>query len=184
MKRNYLIGYALAAALCAGPAAAQELTGTLKNIKDTGAITLGYRDSSIPFSYLDDNQKPIGYAMDICYKIVDAVKELGSTSSSQAQSGIVDPIPLLANGTIDLECGSTTNNAERQKQVAYTNTHFLTASRYVTKKSSKINSIDDLKGKPVVSTSGTTNIKQLTEASAERKLGINIIPAKDHAEAS
>jgi glutamate/aspartate transport system substrate-binding protein len=90
---------------------------------------------------------------------------------------------LLANGTIDLECGSTTNNTERQKQIAYTNTHFLTASRFVSKKSSNIKSIDDLKGKPVVSTSGTTNIKQLTEANAARNLGVNIIPAKDHAEA-
>ncbi len=92
-------------------------------------------------------------------------------------------IPLLANGTIDLECGSTTNNAERQKQVAFTYTHFLTASRYVFKKSSNLKSIDDLKGKSVVSTAGTTNIKQLTEANAARKLGANIIPAKDHAEA-
>jgi glutamate/aspartate transport system substrate-binding protein len=92
-------------------------------------------------------------------------------------------IPLMANGTIDLECGSTTNNAERQKQVAFTNTHFLTASRYVFKKSSNIKSIDDLKGKTVVSTAGTTNIKQLTEANVARGLGVNIIPAKDHAEA-
>jgi glutamate/aspartate transport system substrate-binding protein len=89
----------------------------------------------------------------------------------------------LANGTIDLECGSTTNNAERQKQISFTNTHFLTASRFVSKKASNINSIDDLKGKSVVSTAGTTNIKQLTEANATRNLNINIIPAKDHAEA-
>src|SRR6266851_1023853 len=89
----------------------------------------------------------------------------------------------MANGTVDLECGSTTNNADRQKQISFTNTHFLTASRFVSKKSTKINSIDDLKGKSVVSTSGTTNIKQLTEANAARNLGINIIPAKDHAEA-
>ena len=186
MKRTMMIGYALAAALCAGQANAQELTGTLKNIKETGAITLGFRDSSIPFSYLDDNQKPIGYAMDICYKIVDAVKKELKLDKLEVKLNPVTSstrIPLLANGTIDLECGSTTNNAERQKQVSYTNTHFLTASRYVSKKSGKINSIDDLKGKSVVSTSGTTNIKQLTEASAERKLGINIIPAKDHAEA-
>ena len=88
----------------------------------------------------------------------------------------------MANGTIDLECGSTTNNADRLKQVAFTNTHFLTATRFVSKKSSKLNSIDDLKGKSVASTSGTTNIKQLTEANAARNLGINIIPAKEHAE--
>jgi glutamate/aspartate transport system substrate-binding protein len=92
-------------------------------------------------------------------------------------------IPLLANGTIDLECGSTTNNAEREKQVSFTNTHFLTASRFVSKKSAKLVRIDDLKGKSVVSTGGTTNIKQLNEANAARNLGINIITAKDHAEA-
>ena len=186
MKRLHIIGLALAAALCAGQANAEELTGTLKKVKETGTITIGYRDSSIPFSYLDDNQKPIGYAMDICYKIVDAVKaelkldklavELNPVTSSTR-------IPLLANGTIDLECGSTTNNAERLKQVWFTNTHFLTATRFVSKKANKLDKIDDLKGKSVVSTSGTTNIKQLTEANAARNLGINIIPAKDHAEA-
>jgi glutamate/aspartate transport system substrate-binding protein len=186
VKHRQIIGCLLATALCAGPAMAQQLTGTLKNVKETGAITLGFRDSSIPFSYLDDNQKPIGYAMDICYKIVDAVKKELKLDKLEVKLNPVTSstrIPLLANGTIDLECGSTTNNVERQKQVAYTNTHFLTASRYVTKKSSKINSIDDLKDKPVVSTSGTTNIKQLTEANAARKLNVNIIPAKDHAEA-
>jgi len=186
MKRMHMIGLALAAALGASQAGAQELTGTLKNIKETGAITLGFRDSSIPFSYLDDSQKPIGYAMDICYRIVDAVKKELKLDKLEVKLNPVTSstrIPLLANGTIDLECGSTTNNVERQKQIAYTNTHFLTASRYVSKKASKISSIDDLKGKPVVSTSGTTNIKQLTEANAARNLNVNIIPAKDHAEA-
>jgi glutamate/aspartate transport system substrate-binding protein len=186
MKRILSLGFALAAALSANPAGAQELTGTLKNIKETGAITLGHRDSSIPFSYLDDNQKPIGYAMDICYKVVDAVKKELKLDRLDVKLNPVTSstrIPLLANGTIDLECGSTTNNTERQKQIAYTNTHFLTASRFVSKKSSKINSIDDLKGKSVVSTAGTTNIKQLTEANAARNLKLNIIPAKDHAEA-
>jgi glutamate/aspartate transport system substrate-binding protein len=185
MKRLRMIGLAVAAAFCAGHANSEELTGTLKKIKETGTITIGYRDSSIPFSYLDDNQKPIGFAIDICYKIVEAVKrelkldklavELNPVTSSTR-------IPLLANGTIDLECGSTTNNADRLKQVAFTNTHFLTATRFVSKKSGKLNSIDDLKGKSVASTSGTTNIKQLTEANAARNLGINIIPAKEHAE--
>jgi glutamate/aspartate transport system substrate-binding protein len=186
MKQLRVIGLAIAAAFCAGQANAEELTGTLKNIKETGAITLGYRDSSIPFSYLDDNQKPIGFAIDICYRIVDAVKKELKLDKLEVRLNPVTSstrIPLLANGTIDLECGSTTNNPERLKQVAFTNTHFLTATRFVSKKSSKINSIDDLKGKSVVSTSGTTNIKQLTEANAARNLGINIIPAKDHAEA-
>jgi glutamate/aspartate transport system substrate-binding protein len=186
MKRLKLLGFALIAAFGVSQAGAQELTGTLKNIKDTGAITLGFRDSSIPFSYLDDNQKPVGFAMDICYKIVDAVKKQLKLDKLEVKLNPVTSatrIPLMANGTIDLECGSTTNNAERQKQVAFTNTHFLTASRYVSKKSNKINAIDDLKGKTVVSTAGTTNIKQLTEANAARNLNINIVPAKDHAEA-
>src|SRR5690242_16146086 len=186
MKRLKLLGFVLVAAFGASHAGAQELTGTLKNIKDTGAITLGFRDSSIPFSYLDDNQKPVGFAMDICYKIVDAVKKELKLDKLEVKLNPVTSatrIPLMANGTIDLECGSTTNNAERQKQVAFTNTHYLTASRYVFKKSSGLKSIDDLKGKTVVSTAGTTNIKQLTEANVEKKLGANIIPAKDHAEA-
>src|ERR1700692_1096337 len=182
MKHLPMIGLALAAGFCAGQATAEELTGTLKNIKETGAITLGFRDSSIPFSYLDDNQKPIGFAMDICYKIVDAVKKELKLSKLEVKPAPVpssNRIPLLANGTVDLECGSTTNNAEREKQVWFTNTHFLTATRFVSKKSSKLNSIEDLKGKSVVSTSGTTNMKQLNEANAARNLGINIIPAKD-----
>src|SRR5712672_2344225 len=185
MKRLPMIGLVLAASICAGQAGAEELTGTLKKIKETGTITIGYRDSSIPFSYLDDNQKPIGFAIDICYKIVDAVKSELKLDKLAVEFNPVTSstrIPLLANGTIDLECGSTTNNADRLKQVSFTNTHFLTATRFVSKKSSKINSIDDLKGKSVVSTSGTTNIKQLTEANAARNLGINIIPAKEHAE--
>ncbi len=182
MKHLRMVGLVIAAAFCAAQANAEELTGTLKKIKETGAITIGYRDSSIPFSYLDDNQKPIGFAIDICLAIVGAVKtELKLDKLAVEFNPVTSStrIPLLANGTIDLECGSTTNNADRLKQVAFTNTHFLTATRFVSKKSSKLGSIDDLKGKSVASTSGTTNIKQLTEANAARNLGINIIPAKE-----
>ena len=185
MNRKHMFGYALAIAFCGTQAGAQELTGTLKNIKETGAITLGFRDSSIPFSYLDDNQKPVGFAMDICYKIVDAVKKELKLDKLEVKLNPVTSstrIPLLANGTIDLECGSTTNNPDRLKQVAFTNTHFLTATRFISKKSSHLNSIEDLKVKTVASTSGTNNIKQLTEANAARNLGINIVPAKEHAE--
>jgi glutamate/aspartate transport system substrate-binding protein len=186
MERLHMLGFALAAALCASGARAEELTGTLKKVQETGAITLGYRDTSIPFSYLDADQKPVGFAMDICGKVVEAVKKELKLDKIEVRLTSVTSstrIPLLANGTIDLECGSTTNNIDRQKQVAFTNTHFLTASRFVSKKSSRINSIDELKGKTVVSTSGTTNIKQLTEANAARNLGVNIIAANDHAEA-
>ena len=186
MKTLHILGLALATVLGVSQAGAEELTGTLKNIKETGAVTIGFRDSSIPFSYLDDHQQPVGFAMDICGKIVDAIKNELKLDKLEVKLNPVTSstrIPLLANGTIDLECGSTTNNAERQKQVAFTNTHFLTASRFVAKKANNLSAIDDLKGKSVVSTAGTTNIKQLTEANAARNLGINIIPAKDHAEA-
>ena len=186
MKHLPLIGLALAAAFCAGQANAEELTGTLKNVKETGAITLGFRDSSIPFSYLDDSQKPIGFAMDICYKIVEAVKKELKLDKLEVKLNPVTSstrIPLLANGTIDLECGSTTNNPERQRQVAFSHTHFLTATRFISKKANKLDRIEDLRGKPVVATSGTSNIKQLIETNAARNLGINVIHAKDHAEA-
>lgn len=176
----------MAGALAAGQASAQELTGTLKKIKETGTITIGYRESSVPFSYLDDNQKPVGFAMDICAAIVAAVKSNLKMDKLEVKYNPVTSatrIPLIANGTVDLECGSTTNNVDRQKQVAFTNTHFLTASRFVSKKASNIKSIADLAGKTVVSTSGTTNIKQVTEANAAKGLNINVIPAKDHAEA-
>ena len=186
MKYLNALGLAFAVAVIATPPAVAQDSGTLKKIKETGSITLGFRESSVPFSYLDDKQQPVGFAMDICYKIVDAVKKELKLDKLDVKLNPVTSatrIPLMANGTIDLECGSTTNNAERQKQVWFTNTHFLTASRYVTKKASNINKIDDLKGKSIVSTSGTTNIKQATEANAAKNLGMTIMPAKDHAEA-
>jgi len=183
--RRLLIA-AVAAGLVGAPAVAQELTGALKKIKDSGSITIGYRESSVPFSYLDDKQQPVGFAMDICNKIVAAVKTELKLEKLEVKLNPVTSatrIPLLANGTIDLECGSTTNNVERQKQVSYTNTHFLTATRIVTKKASNIKSVDDLKGKTIVSTSGTTNIKQMNELNTAKNLGMTILAAKDHAEA-
>jgi glutamate/aspartate transport system substrate-binding protein len=170
--------------LATGPALGQDLTGTLKKIKDTGTITLGHRESSVPFSYYDDNQKVVGYAMDLCYKIVDAVKKELKLDKLEVKLNPVTSatrIPLMANGTIDLECGSTTNNLDRLKQVSFTITHFVTANRFVSKKNFK--TVDDLKGKTVVSTSGTTNIRQITEINGQKKLGMTILTAKDHAEA-
>ena len=173
-----------AAALLFGVAGLQ--AQTLDKIRKDGAITIGHRDSSIPFSYLNDKQEPIGYSMDICLKIADAVKaELKLPNLAVKMSPVTSAtrIPLMANGTIDLECGSTTNNADRQKQVAYAPTTFITANRFVTKKTANVSSLDGLKGKTIVSTSGSTNIKQAVELNASRSLGMNILPAKDHAEA-
>ena len=175
----------LVAAFVAAPALAQD-SPTLKKIKESGTITIGHRDSSIPFSYYDDKQQVVGYAVDICMRVVDAVKaELKMPNLKVALNPVTSAtrIPLIANGTIDLECGSTTNNADRQKQVGFTNTYFVTANRYVAKKSSNINTLTDLKGKTVVSTSGTTNLKWITEENAKQNLGLSILTAKDHAEA-
>ncbi len=175
----------LGATLLAPVASADNLTGTLKKIKETGVITLGHRDSSIPFSYLDDNQKPIGYSIDLCMKIVDAVKAavgapklevklLPVTSSSR--------IPLIANGTVDLECGGTTNNLERQQQVAFTLTEFITSNRFVSKKAAGIKSLTDLRGKMVASTGGSYNLKEIIVLNQEKNLGMTIYPSKDHAD--
>jgi glutamate/aspartate transport system substrate-binding protein len=183
MKKSTIGFIAALAVAVAAPAFAQ---GRLDKIKSTGEIALGHRDSSIPFSYLDDKQQPIGYSMDICRHIVDAVKtKLGLSTLNVKLVPVTSStrIPLLANGTVDLNCGSSTNTKERQAQVTFAPTTFVTATRFVAKKSSNINSLADLKGKTVVSTAGTSNIRWATAANEEQKLGMNIIPAKDHAEA-
>src|SRR6185295_15114897 len=172
------------AALVGFGAAAQE--GTLKKIKSSGTITIGHRDASLPLSYYDDKQQPIGYAMDLCAKIVDAVKAELKLPKLDVKYQLVtsaNRIPLMANGTIDLECGSTTNNIARQEQVWFTITHFVTANRWASKKSSKLKTLADLKGKTVVSTAGSTNIKQITEINAAQNMGMNIISANGHPEA-
>jgi len=185
MKRAISFFVAAAAGLAlALPVLGQE--GTLKKIKDSGAITIGHRDASLPFSYYDDKQQPIGYAMDLCLRIADAVKKDLKMPKLDIKYQLVtsaNRIPLMANGTIDLECGSTTNNLARQKEVAFTITHFVTANRWIAKKSAKIKSLADLKGKTIVSTAGTTNIKQITEINAAQNLGMNIISANGHPEA-
>jgi glutamate/aspartate transport system substrate-binding protein len=166
--------------------AAEELTGTLKKVKDSGEITLGVRESSIPFSYLDDKQNYIGYSVDLCDRIAAAVRRklgLDQLSVKYQPVSSATRIPLMANGTIDLECGSTTNNEERQKQVAFAPTTFVTANRILYKKSSGIKVLADLKGKTLVSTAGTSNIKQVTILNADRNLNMTILSAKDHPEA-
>ena len=184
MKRPALFIAALAALSLSLGATAQE--GTLKKIKDSGSITIGHRDASLPLSYLDDKGKPIGFAMDLCLKIVDAVKADLKMPKIDVKYQLVtsaNRIPLMANGTIDLECGSTTNNAERQQQVGFTMTHFVTANKFVAKRSAKLHKLEDLKGKTVVSTAGTTNIKQLTQLNTDKNLGMNIVSANGHPEA-
>jgi len=186
MKRIPVLAIAFSAAIGFAATAAAQQPGTLKKIQDAGAITIGHRDASVPFSYYDDKQQAVGYAMDLCMRVVDAVKAELKLPKLDVKYQLVtsaNRIPLMANGTIDIECGSTTNNLDRQKQVAFTITHFVTANRWVSKKASNIRTLADLKGKTIVSTAGTTNIKQITEINAAQNLGINIISANGHPEA-
>ncbi|VVE28895.1 glutamate/aspartate ABC transporter substrate-binding protein [Pandoraea anhela] len=172
--------------LMAGAAQAQE-SGTLKKIKDTGVITLGHRESSIPFSFYDNNHNVVGYANDVAQAIVAEVKkELKLTKLDVKQIPITSQnrIPLVQNGTIDIECGSTTNNADRQKQAAFSNTFFIIGTRLLAKNDSGIKDFADLKGKNVVTTAGTTSEILLRKMNQENNMGMNITSAKDHGEAA
>ena len=182
MKRIALFTLSLFALASFG-ALAQD--GTLKKVKDSGAITIGHRDASIPFSYYDDKQQPIGYAMDLCMKVVDAVKaELKMPNLKVNLQPVTSSnrIPLLQNGTIDMECGSTTNSVERQKQVAFGPTYFVINVSAAVKKSSGIKTFADLNGKAVASTSGTTSIPLLRGYEKAKGIDFKELQAKDHAE--
>ncbi|MFC5429651.1 glutamate/aspartate ABC transporter substrate-binding protein [Paraburkholderia denitrificans] len=160
-------------------------SGTLKKIKDTGVITLGHRESSIPFSYYDDKQNVIGYSQDYALKIVDAVKQKLNMPNLKVKLVPVtsqNRIPLVQNGTVDFECGSTTNNAERQQQAAFSNTIFVIGTRLMAKKEAGIKDFPDLKGKTVVTTAGTTSERLLRKMNQDKSMGMNIISAKDHGE--
>ncbi len=169
----------------ASPLAMAQTPLTLDKVKASGSITVAYREASIPFSYLDDKAQPVGFGWEICGKIVDQVKKATGRADLKVQTQAVtsaNRIPLLMNGTIDIECGSTTNNSERAKQVAFATNYFYTGTRFLVKSGSGVKSIEDLKGKTVVSTTGTTNYKIIRNLSEEKKLGIDLIGAKDHPE--
>jgi glutamate/aspartate transport system substrate-binding protein len=154
-------------------------------VKETGAITIGYRESSIPFSYLDDKQQPIGYAMDLCGKVVDAVKaelKMPNLKVNLAPVTSGNRIPQLQAGNIDLECGSTTNSVERQKQVAFGPTYFVINVTAAVKKSSGIKQLADLSGKTISTTSGTTAVPLLKQYEKTKSADIKEIYGKDHAE--
>lgn len=184
MSFRRLLPAALALAL-ALPAGAAELTGTLKKVKESGTITLGHRESSIPFSYYDDQQHVIGYSQEIMLHAVDAVKkDLGLAKLNVKLLPVTSQnrIPLVENGTVDLECGSTTNNLERQKQVDFSTTIFVIGTRLLVRKDSGIKGFPDLAGKNVVTTAGTTSERLLRKYNEDHKLGMKIISAKDHGE--
>ena len=179
------IALLLAAFALIAPCAAQESTGVLKRVKDAGEITLGYRESSVPFSYLDDRQQPVGYSVDLCLRVVDAVKaELKMPGLRVKYNPVTSAtrIPLIANGTVDIECGSTVNNAERQQQVGFSDTTFIVSTKFIAKKASGLRTLADLKGKTVVCTAGTNTLARVNGLNAKHGLGMTVLTGKDHAE--
>jgi glutamate/aspartate transport system substrate-binding protein len=184
LSRSILAASVAAIALTSGAVQAQE-SGTMKKIRETGQITVGHRESSTPFSYLDDKQQPIGYAMDLCAKVVDAVKaEMKLPSLKVAYQPVTSSnrIPLLQNGTIDMECGSTTNSVARQQQVAFGPTYFVINVTAAVKKSANVKTIAELNGKNVSSTSGTTAVPLIKGYEKTKNIDVKEIYGKDHAE--
>jgi len=172
----------------ASPAAAQDagvLSGTLQKFKTTGTITLGYRENSLPFSYLNHRQQPIGYSMDLCREVVEeAATELDGMDIKIALAPVTaaDRFDKVKSGAVDLECGSTTSNLQRQKEMAFSPVFFVAGTKLMVPKDSAVTSYRDLAGKTAVVTAGTTNEGALRTLSDKQKLGINIVTARDHAE--
>jgi len=175
---------AAAACLC-GFAALANAGDTLSKIRETQIITIAHREASMPFSYLDDNKKPVGYAVDLCLKFAEAVRRELKLARLDVRYLPVTPstrIAAIAEGKADLECGSTTNNAERRKQVSFTIPHFVAAARMVVRADSGIRNWSDLRDKRVVTTKGTTAVKLLNDRDKVRSLGLKLIEGRDHAE--
>jgi glutamate/aspartate transport system substrate-binding protein len=183
---RFLLAVALTASLLAIPAArAQELTGTLKKIKDSKTVTLGYRESSIPFSYVNKVGDPIGYSIDLCNAVVDEVsKELEGVEIAVNYKKVTAEtrIPAVKSGEVDLECGSTTANFERKKEVAFSPIFFIAGTKLLVPRSSGISSYRDLRDKTVVVTAGTTNEAAVRAISDKQHLGIRFLVGNDHAE--
>jgi glutamate/aspartate transport system substrate-binding protein len=185
LLRHWIASSFSIACLAVAAAQAAEPTGVLKKVKDSGQITVGYRESSIPFSYLDDKAQPVGYTMELCNRVVDALKkELKLPNVAVKLQAVTSQnrIPLVVNGTVDMECGSTVNNVERQAQVAFSDTTFVVATRFIARKADNLKTIDDLKGKTVAVTTGTNTVKRVRDLDAAHKLGLNMINGKDHAD--
>jgi glutamate/aspartate transport system substrate-binding protein len=183
--KNYLLVVAGFCLLAGNSGTADDLTGTLKKIRETGAISVGHRESSIPFSYYDDQNAVVGYSQDLVMLVVDAVKKKLNLPNLQVKLIPVtsqNRIPLVQNGTIDIESGSTTNNLERQQQVAFSNSMFIVGTRLLVRKDSGIQDFPDLKGKNVVVTAGTTSERLIRELNEKQGMKLNIISAKDHGE--
>ncbi|MEO6278933.1 amino acid ABC transporter substrate-binding protein [Roseateles sp.] len=176
----------IAFVLVLGPVATAEAGPTLERIRSSGRIVLGHRESSVPFSYVLPDGRPVGYAVDLCLKIVEAVHKKLKVRSLTPQFVSVTPanrIQMVMEGKVDMECGSTTNNAERREKVAFTVPHYITGARYLVKVDGGIAELAQFESKTMVSTKGTTAMKAITVANNERALRINLVEAPDHAKA-
>lgn len=180
---------ALTAALpaqAAPPAAALPTGPVLDRIRQTGKILVAHRESSVPFSYLDAEKKPMGYAVDLCLKLAEAVRKRLEMKALAPEFVLVtagNRIQMVVDGKADLECGSTTNNAERRQKVAFTIPHYITGARYMVLADSPIAELPMFEGKKLVSTKGTTPLKEVDRANRERLLRITIVEAPEHAKA-
>jgi ABC-type amino acid transport substrate-binding protein len=187
MKPFFCSSSAFAALLALAAAAPVAVAGpSLDRIKQTGKIVIAHRESSVPFSYVLPDKKPVGYAVDLCLKVVDAVRKKLELKALAPEFMLVTPanrIGAIAEGKADLECGSTTNNAERREKVGFTVPHYITGARYLVRADSTIDDLQHFEKKKLVSTKGTTPLKAIQQANRERLLGIAILEAPDHAKA-
>lgn len=172
-------------ALSLGTLSACACADTLGKIRDSKTITIAHREAALPFSYLDENKKPIGYSIDLCLKIVEVIKQelkMPKLALVFVPVSSSNRIPTIVNGQADLECGATTNNAERRKQVAFTIPHFIAASRMLVRADSGIKKWGDLRGKRVVTTKGTTTVKLISDHDKGLALAVSLLEAADHSE--
>jgi glutamate/aspartate transport system substrate-binding protein len=182
MKKTWLI----TSILMLGVAVAQAASPILERIAQGGSLVIAHRESSVPFSYLDADKKPVGYAVDLCLKLADAVRKKTGAKNMPIDFLMVtsaNRIDAIVQGKADLECGSTTNNAERRQQVAFTIPHFITGARLLVRANSQINVMQDMAGLRLVSTKGSTPLKAAVQANREQILRMNIIEVADHAQA-
>lgn len=185
--KYFACGIAALVSLLGQGAALAQSPATLDKVKASGSMTVAYRETSIPFSYLGGDAQPTGFGWEICGKIVDQVKKATGRADLKVNTQSVtsqNRIPLLQNGTIDIECGSTTNNSDRGKQVTFAINYFYTGTRLLVKSNSPIKTVADLKGRKVVSTTGTTNFQVLRKLNQDQNIGFELIGAKDHAESA
>jgi glutamate/aspartate transport system substrate-binding protein len=167
------------------PARTQDLEGTLRKVKETGTFTIGHRESSLPLSYLGESLQPIGFSIELCKHVADAMRaKLGMPDLTIKYNSVTSAnrIPLVANGTVDIECGSTANMTARQKQVGFSYTLFVPQFRWIARAKSDINTADDLRGKTVVVTAGTNTALFVNKMNNDDKLGMTVVQGKDHAE--